>query len=568
MSEEIKIKFQYEKIRKKLTEIPRSFLELRDDFMKLYNMNFTFSFNGTVIPQLNEDDDFQKIINHIKSQEKPIIYVTRKADENFSGEVESEEEGDEEPPDDLDPTKGGWTIIGVPRQKSESFKKTRRQIEEEKNIKESFGRVIKNINIVEKQKEGEMTFKNLVTIQNTLILPAEQELNNIKNSQILDQAQVLKTGKKISEYKEKYDNLIKAKEEEHSKLFAEHLLKIEEQKMKEKETTDIQKNYEELQKSYKEAFNKLVGEKNHLKKELEKEKLINAKMEEIENENLQLKNELEEKTKLNEHILNLENELKPMIEDLNQMKGKIKDATSNYESEKNELEKNLEKLNNYEQEKMRGMENNLKKEKEQNEELKKNNEKFLQENKALSENIKTKDESIIKLNNEIIELKKEKEKYSNNEVKTNKELNKLNQKINELKGDINSKNKEIEEKNEKFESNKQAQENVIGDNAKKINILENKIKNIEKEKNELQSNYTNILKEKEKLNEDIKKLNKEKEDLNMINQQKLKEKDEKNMKIIKNLDNMYKQYIQESFSNYEQQSKTEIQNLKNTIING
>ena len=53
-------------------------------------------------------------------------------------------------------------------------------------------------------------------------------------------------------------------------------------------------------------------------------------MEELENENLQLKNELEEKTKLNEHILNLESELKPMIEDLNQMKGKIKDATSNY----------------------------------------------------------------------------------------------------------------------------------------------------------------------------------------------------------------------------------------------
>ena len=40
------------------------------------------------------------------------------------------------------------------------------------------------------------------------------------------------------------------------------------------------------------------------------------------------------------------------------------------------------------------------------------------------------------------------------------------------------------------------------------------------------------------------------------------------MKIIKNLDNMYKKYIQESFSSYEKKSKTEILNLKNTIING
>ena len=555
MAEEIKVKFQYEKIRKKLSAIPKTLYDLRDDFLQLYNMNYTFSYGGKVISNFNVED-FSKIIDHIKSQDRPVIYVTKKSDENFSGEVESEEEGDEEPPENLDPSEGGWTMIGVPRQKSEGFKKTRRQIEEEKKIKDSFERIVKDINVVEKQKEGEMTFKNLAKILYTLILPAEQELNNIKNNQLLDQTQISNTEKKITEYKNKYENLIKAKEEEHSKLVADHLLQIEQQKLQAKETTDIQKNYEELQKSYKEAYNKLIGEKNNLKKELEKEKLINARIEEIENENLQLKNELEEKTKLNEHIFNLENELKPMLEDLNQMKGKINDAATNYKTEKEQIEINIEKLNIYEEEKLKGMENDLKKEKEEKEELKKNNEKFSKENKELSENIKTKDETIAKLNNEIQELKKEKEKYSN---KANEDLNKLNKKINDLQGDLNSKDKEIAEKNKTFENNKQAQENIIGDNVKKINILE-------KEKNELQTNYTNILKEKEKLDEDYKKLKKEKEDLIIIHEQKMKEKDEKNMKIIKNLDNMYKKHIQESFTNYEQKSKTEILNIKNTLI--
>ena len=555
MAEEIKVKFQYEKVRKKLSAIPKTLYDLRDDFLQLYNMNYTFSYGGKVISNFNVED-FSKIIDHIKSQDRPVIYVTKKSDENFSGEVESEEEGDEEPPENLDPSEGGWTMIGVPRQKSEAFKKTRRQIEEEKKIKDSFERIVKDINVVEKQKEGEMTFKNLAKILYTLILPAEQELNNIKNNQLLDQTQISNTEKKITEYKNNYENLIKAKEEEHSKLVADHLLQIEQQKLQAKETTDIQKNYEELQKSYKEAYNKLIGEKNNLKKELEKEKLINARIEEIENENLQLKNELEEKTKLNEHIFNLENELKPMLEDLNQMKGKINDAATNYKTEKEQIEINIEKLNIYEEEKLKGMENDLKKEKEEKEELKKNNEKFSKENKELRENIKTKDVTIAKLNNEIQELKKEKEKYSN---KANEDLNKLNKKINDLQGDLNSKDKEIAEKNKTFENNKQAQENIIGDNVKKINILE-------KEKNELQTNYTNILKEKEKLDEDYKKLKKEKEDLIIIHEQKMKEKDEKNMKIIKNLDNMYKKHIQESFTNYEQKSKTEILNIKNTLI--
>ena len=521
MSEEkIKIKFIYNKIPKKLKEIPNNYFDLREEFYNLYENDYVFKFEGREIPA-SDEENFNKIFDYIKTKQNPIIHVEKK--NIVSGEIDPEDEEEEEIVEEeeepkLDPANAGWTFIGVSRKnmKSEDLRRGRKKYEEEKNIKERFDNINKNIIFIEKQNEGDMSYRNLLIILYTKILTSEEDLNSIKNvkRKYIDEKLISEADKKIQKFKEKYEQLIKQKEDEYSKLKVKQSVQEEIQKIKEKETSDIQKNYDELEKTYKDVYGKLIIETNNLKEKIEKEKLLNTKIDELKTEIINKNNELEKHKKLNKRMQYLESKLKPMEDEVTQLKEKIEefnDASDTFNYEKDQIMKNIEKINNIQTKKMKEFENQIKKENQEKNDLKKNNDEISGKNKELLEKINQKDESINKLNNEINDLKKEKNNYVNNENMNNENLNKVNEEINNLKRDLNTK---------------------------------------QKEKDELQVNYQNLLKEKEALNDNI------------------KQNEEKHKKIIQNLDNYYKQYVKESLENFTKKSESEIKNLKNSIISG
>ena len=476
------IKFEFKKLKKRLTEMPKTFYDLRDEFLSLYENDYIFKFDKREIPM--DQDGFTKVMDYIKKQPNPVIVVEK---ENIlSGEVDSEEDEEEEKEkDNLDEydeveeeelPRGNWTILGVQTLTSEEklkiSKKGRKEIEEENNMRESYEKLKKDINLVEKQKLEDMTYKNAVVVLYTKILPAEELINEIKEKNLFSKNEVTNFGKKILIMKTNYQNIIKKKEEEHSQLEAFKINQQELGKKKEQEISEIQKRYDELQEAYKEVYSKLVEEAEDIKNELESQKKMNNKMAELVQDNEQLNKELEEEKNLNQQLSDMDSRLKPMEDEMHLLKDKIKDITSisiNYKKEKEELVKNIAQLNN----------------------------KKIEE---LSQDNNSKADLINKLNNDINNLKQN----------------------------------------------------------KGISLASN---------DELGKNYEKLLKEKEKLNSEIQKLNKEKDDIIKINDEKIKILNEKQIKIIKNLNEIYKKNTKELLDKYKLKAENEIKKMKEAFIN-
>ena len=182
-NQKMNIKFEFKKLKKRLTDMPKTFFDLRDDFLSLYENDYTFKFDKKEIPM--DQNGFTKIMDYIKKQPKPVIVVEK---ENIlSGEVDSEEDEEEKEKDNLDEydeveeeelPKSNWTFLGVKSLTSEEklkvSKKGRKEIEEENNMRERYEKLKKDINLVEKQNLEDMTYKNAIVVLHTKILPAEE----------------------------------------------------------------------------------------------------------------------------------------------------------------------------------------------------------------------------------------------------------------------------------------------------------------------------------------------------------------------------------------------------------
>ena len=444
-NQKMNIKFEFKKLKKRLTDMPKTFFDLRDDFLALYENDYTFKFDKKEIPM--DQNGFTKVMDYIIKQPNPVIVVEK---ENIlSGEVDSEEDEEEEEKekDNLDGydeveeeelPHGNWTtILGVKSLTSEEklkvSKKGRKEIEEENNMRESYEKLKKDINLEEKRKLEDMTYKDAIVVLHTKILPAEKLIDEIEEKNLFSKNEVTNFGKKIFIMKKNCLNIIKKKEEELSQL---ETFKINQQELgaqREQEISEIQKRYNELQEAYKEVFSKLVEEAKDIKNELESQKKLNNKMAELVQDNEQLNKELEEERNLNQQLSDMDSRLKPMEDEMHLLKDKINDITSisiNYKKEKEELLENISQLNNKKIEeltqdnnskadlinKLNNDINNLKQNKgislPSNDELGKNYEKLLKEKEKLNSEIQKLNKEkhdIIKINDEKIKILNEKQ---------------------------------------------------------------------------------------------------------------------------------------------------------------
>ena len=110
-------------------------------------------------------------------------------------------------------------------------------------MRESYEKLKKDINLVEKQNLEDMTYKNAIVVLHTKILPAEELINEIKEKNLFSKNEVTNFGKKILIMKTNYQNIINKKEEEHSQLEAFKINQQELGKKKEQEISEIQKRY-------------------------------------------------------------------------------------------------------------------------------------------------------------------------------------------------------------------------------------------------------------------------------------------------------------------------------------
>ena len=164
--------------------------------------------NNYHIPSPNDNNNQQNIRNKNKYEEE-------KEKDNLDEYDEVEEE---------ELPKSNWTFLVVKSLTSEEklkvSKKGRKEIEEENNMRESYEKLKKDINLVEKQNLEDMTYKNAIVVLHTKILPAEELINEIKEKNLFSKNEVTNFGKKILIMKTNYQNIIKKKEEEHSQLEA------------------------------------------------------------------------------------------------------------------------------------------------------------------------------------------------------------------------------------------------------------------------------------------------------------------------------------------------------------
>ena len=397
------------------------------------------------------------------------------------------------------------------------------------------------INLVEKRKVSNNgnshKSKKIIVKKREIshIIDGNKSIKNISISSYNSQKNI-----HVSYLKEKNDlNNHKALKNKKNESKVEKINKNKSILSEKKESIKKIKNELEIQK-----LNNNEIEQNKIKLLNEKEKEINAKEKEINKKELEIKNKEQELENREKEINIKEKEIKCKEEEIGKKEKEINNKKEELElkkkwkkSEKNNLEKGIQKLKINENRNIKKYDNKLK------EKHKIINEK-LKENKKIQIDLENKKNEISKLNKDNKNIKLNYE----NEIKT------LNKNLNLKIGNLEKNLRELKSKNEELIQNEKDCKKKIEEYENKIKIFENdnKLKQISEKEEEI-NNKISFLEDKENLIEkEMIKLNKEK-----IENQRIKQENNNLIKEIEEKQKIYKQIL----SNIEEIKKK--QNLNN-----
>ena len=588
------------KYEKKMIEEKK--LKSYDDLEKIFKELFTpklislkkykFKFRvGDYYAIINNDIDFQNIINDLKSKENPIIYVV------------NEEEEDED------------SSIVIPKNNSESYKKSKNKVDEQKLILEKI-----------KQKKENLKYEEILMIININFSSIENELNKAEGSgelkaneyhSIKNFIQELKND--INEFKKNNVDLfiLTIQILEKKLITSENKLKafldIKENDMKKLEELKEEKkknlNYEEIINILKLDLTHKENESNEAEERITQ--FINKNIElirknkKLEEENNKLKSFQINYAKNKEELAKLREENEQLKANFNSIEKKLNEIELNYKGIINVLNIDLSYINN----KSINLEerivsfvkanieliNNNKKLKSNLDNIEKENKEKDNKIKILTdENAKLKEENKVKLeekDNEIkiltdknVKLKKEiqftenKNKHLNNLKIENDNLKKVNEKLsirllleeegNKILTKIQNENNEL---NNQLKEQKNENQNLIKYNQK----LSNKIKDSEKNHNEvlnrlievnqnLTTEKNNLLDEKKNLKISNENLNNDKAELIKINENKNEEIKtlKQNLNICENTIQSIKKRCKDKINEIDNNAKKRIKELE------